>query len=207
MIVKFKYIYILLRKICLFYKYFRIKNSGKLEKIFNMKKSVFLVFIIISVLNSCVAYSQEKVDKKLLSKIENKNYDSIVGLNKLYISKGHFECTNDFIIKNKLASTSDGIYDTFLFIKNDGKMYFNTLPASNTPLKDLYLENDSTPNAIFYQKNEKFITERKSVTHAILGVGGGYLISKGEIKFKLDSIIIRDNSDKLHCDVYTGVKK
>ena len=120
----------------------------------------------------------------------------------MYISEGHFVCSKSQEPINRLESTSDGINDNFLYITNNGRMFFSSLPTSKYNKRDISNKEFDIPNAVFYKKNGNYIVERKSVTHAILGIGGGYLISKGKIYFKNDKIIIVGNSDKEHCDIY-----
>ena len=167
-----------------------------------MKILLILIIFISTFFNSCAVNSQDKINKKMLSKIKQKEYRENLKLNKLFISEGHFECSKSLESNNRLESTSDGLYDSFLYITNDGKMYFTTIPSSNISRLNLSTQKNEIPNGIFYNKNGKYLTERKSVSHAIFGVGGGYLISKGEIFFKDNKIFLFDNSDKNHCEIY-----
>ena len=167
-----------------------------------MKINIIYIIFFLLILNSCALKSQNNIDKKFLTKISNQNYDENKDLNKLYISEGHFECSKSFENNYRLQRTSDGLYDSFMYITDKGKIYFGTIPTSNFSKKNMFEYKNEIPNAIFYKKNEKFIIERKSVTHPIFGIGGGYVISKGEIIFKNHKIFIIDNSDKNHCEIY-----
>ena len=135
-----------------------------------MRINTIFIIILSLILNSCAVYSQDKIEQKLLKKIEGQKYNENLNLNELYISEGHFVCSKSQEPINRLESTSDGINDNFLYITNNGRMFFSSLPTSKYNKRDISNKEFDIPNAVFYKKNGNYIVERKSVTHAILGL-------------------------------------
>lgn len=159
-----------------------------------------LVMIFLSIiLTSCIT-KQEQMNQRLSSIISKHHYKKNDYFDKRYISEGHFKCSKSLELNERLASTSDGIYDELLYITNDGKMFFGVQTKLRTELdsKEKRSIDRKNPTAIFYRKKEKFIIKR-IIYDKMFKSYGTY---RQEMFLKNNKIYIKSKTDNEHCNVY-----
>ena len=167
---------------------------------YKLWKILSIVILLINFSNYSFAQSKEKVKLRLENKHQNFDASQIKEYtNKLFISEGHFECKKDFNPTIRYESTSDGIYQSFVYIAENGKVLFNSSPVKITNKKN---DSISDFNAMIYKKKNKYIIDRVSCSYPILGIDMGCGISRSEAKFNNEKIVIKQKTDSEHCDVY-----
>lgn len=148
-----------------------------------------------------MCYTNEDIQKRMIKKLKNFNPKKVdVNFNTLYKSEGLFKCSNN---TEKIESTSDGNYDEYVYIYEDGKVAFLAVNISSYYERYVQAPTGKFDAILFLQGNKTKIM-RSQVFHSILRMDFGKGTYNEDIKLSKSQIIL--NSTKESCKIYKLIK-
>jgi len=163
--------------------------------------SFFLNLFLILILNSCVAYTNEDIQKRMTKKLKGFNPEKVdVNFNTLYKFEGLFKCSNN---TEKIESTSDGKYDEYVYIYEDGKVAFLAVNISSYYERYVQTPTGKFDAVLFLQGNKTKIM-RSQVFHSILGMDLGKGTYNEDIKLSRSQIVLQETKES--CKTYRLIK-
>lgn len=124
-----------------------------------VKKTLLLMTFSLLSCNS-IADIEIKLEKRIIN-FNQKNFPQLQ-FNKLYLLDGTYYSKPDFqIISPKLEIYTNGNYYEYLYIKNNGKVFFLTSPKKYIENPDM--NNDSNFSGVIYKESNDIFIERKQL--------------------------------------------
>jgi len=152
-----------------------------------------------------VSYTNEDIQKRMIKKLKKFNPEKVdVNFNTLYKSEGLFKCSNDLnTMTEKIESTSDGKYEEYIYIYEDGKVAFLTVNISSYYERYVQTPTGKFDAVLFLQGNKSKII-RSQVFHPILGMDFGKGTYNEDIKLSKSQIVLRETKES--CKTYRLIK-
>lgn len=137
----------------------------------------------------------------MIKKLKNFNPEKVdVNFNTLYKSEGSFKCSND---TEKVESTSDGKYEEYIYIYEDGKVAF--LAVNIYSYYERYVQTPTGKfDAVLFLQGSKTKIMRSQVFHSILGMDFGKGTYNEDIKLSKSQIILHETKES--CKIYSLLK-